>query len=403
MIAAIRSKLIGLLSIFFKITKPEFWKTTVSIKIREFFTKLLDVKPKDKTDYYHVFRWLISKKLAFAIVVFVGAASLYYIIMFSPARAFFGEGGNDSLHVYKYNSLPIRFYSGDCRVKARDGHIAYEGVVEKGVVTGAGKLYSKAGDLIYMGEFDANRYNGTGTLYADDGTVLYEGGFQDNLYNGSGKLYYESGSLHYAGMFNQGRMNGEGVLYNAVATPIFSGNFVMDEIAYPEFVGKSAAESAAMYTGSQMVYAAFDGEYVVSMPEISAIQAMTNAEEALEAEGKVSETYVTKDSIVLAGKEMSSITELNAYFGTADYAGYTYATIADAIAVNALGDSSPFGAVDITTESVFEDARTVTEFDNQFEIYIHAYKKDGNMYSFYTTGPADKKFALYSVGSSDEK
>jgi hypothetical protein len=254
-----------------------------------------------------------------------------------------------------------------------------------------------------MGEFDSNMYNGSGTLYAADGTVLYDGGFMDNLYSGQGNLYFESGSLHYAGMFDQGKMNGEGVLYNATATPIFAGNFVMDEIAYPEFVGKSAEESAGMYSGSRMVYAAFDGEYVIAMPEISAAVAMTNAQEALEAEGKVSEAYVTKDSIVLGGKEMSSINELNAYFGTADYAGYTYATIADAIAVNALGASSPFGAVDITTERVFDDARTVTEFDNQFEIYIHAYKKDGSMYSFYTTGPADNKFALYSVGSGDEK
>jgi hypothetical protein len=283
MFAAIRSKLIGFFAIFYKITKPEFWKTTISIKIREFFTKLLDVKPQNKNDYYHVFRWLISKKLAFTIMVFIGAASLYYIIMFSPVHSYFGEGGNDSLRVYKYNSLPIRFYSGDCRVKAKDGHIAYEGAVEKGVVTGAGKLYSVAGDLLYMGEFESNMYNGTGTLYADDGTVRYEGGFHDNLYSGIGNLYAGSGSLSYAGMFDQGKMNGEGVLYNASATPIFTGTFVMDEIAYPEFVGKTAEEAAGMYAGVQMVYAAQDGEYVIHMSEIGAILSLTNAEEALEA------------------------------------------------------------------------------------------------------------------------
>jgi hypothetical protein len=105
----------------------------------------------------------------------------------------------------------------------------------------------------------------------------------------------------------------------------------------------------------------------------------------------------------LGGKEMTSINELNAYFGTPDYTGYTFATLADAIAINTLTSASPFGAVELQTEHVFDDARNVTKFDSQFEIYIHAYKKDGNIYSFYTTGPADSKFALYSVSGSDEK
>jgi hypothetical protein len=204
-------------------------------------------------------------------------------------------------------------------------------------------------------------------------------------------------------MFDQGKMNGEGVLYNASATPIFTGTFVMDEIAYPEFVGKTAEEAAGMYAGSQMVYAAQSGEYVIQMSEIGAILSMTNAEETLEAKGKVSEAHVVKSNIFLGGNELTSISELNAYFGTADYAGYTVATLADVIAINTLAADSPFGTVELQTERVFDDARNVTQFDNAFEIYIHAYKKDGIIYSFYTTGPADGKFVLYSVSGSDEK
>ena len=61
-----------ILPIFNKIrlwTSLEFLRTRLINNVRIFFSKVLDVKPRHKKDYYSVFNWLISKRLAFAIVI----------------------------------------------------------------------------------------------------------------------------------------------------------------------------------------------------------------------------------------------------------------------------------------------------------------------------------------------
>ena len=68
-------------------TSPAFLRTQVFSKIREFFAKLLDIRPRDKRDYYPVFRWLVSKRLAFALVIAVGLVSLLYISAMLPDRS----------------------------------------------------------------------------------------------------------------------------------------------------------------------------------------------------------------------------------------------------------------------------------------------------------------------------
>ena len=52
------------------VTKVKMWtswnfiRTRVITKIRDFLTSLLDVKPRHKKDYYSVFGWLVSRRLA---------------------------------------------------------------------------------------------------------------------------------------------------------------------------------------------------------------------------------------------------------------------------------------------------------------------------------------------------
>jgi antitoxin component YwqK of YwqJK toxin-antitoxin module len=321
------------------LTSASWWRTQGLVRLRGFFIKLFDIRPRNEKDYYGMGRWLVSKRLAFAVVVAIGVASLYYILVFSPVAAV-GKASKASLPVFTYNSLPLRFYDGAVRIKARDGHIAYEGAIKRGVVTGSGQLFDKGGNTLYDGEFKNNMYNGIGILFFPGGGIRYEGNFQNNLMNGEGKLYAESGSLLYEGEFLKDMKNGQGKLYNAAATQIYEGNFVLDRIQYEEFAGKDVSETANMYLGEEDIYMS-DKEFVVFMKEIGAVCSVASADEDIEGESKITGITVLDDEIGMGDKTFDSISELSSYFGDTDYAGYTWAMLPDAVAVNALGADAP--------------------------------------------------------------
>jgi hypothetical protein len=357
---------------------------------------LLDIKPRDTSDYYSVLRWQISKRLAFALVVVIGVVSIYYVLVLSPIAITGKAAGNASLRVYKYNSLAIRFFSGSCRIEAKGDYIAYEGAVKKGTVTGNGRLFDKDGRVIYDGEFDKNMYNGTGKLYYPNDELKYTGEFTNNEMNGKGKLYSSSGAISYEGEFLKGKKNGEGVLYNASANEVYRGNFVLDEIQYEEFVGKTAEEAAKMYPGVQEVYSSED-EFTILMKEIGAVTNMTSGDSNLEGEGKISGITVLKDYFAKGGKSYKSIAAVTELLGRPDFTGYTYCMLSDAIAINALSDSQGIGPVSLSGVSLFDEVYNVEDYDKNVEIYIYAYKAGDILYTFYCGDPQDKKFLMYSV------
>jgi hypothetical protein len=377
-------------------TSPIWWKTKGLVALREFFAKLLNIKPRDTTDYYSVLRWQISKRLAFAMVIVIGVLSIYYVLVLSPIALTGGAVGNASLPVYKYNSLAVRFFSGSCRIEAKGDYVAYEGSVKKGEVTGSGRLFDRDGRTVYEGDFDKNRYNGVGQLYYPNGELKYTGEFSNNEMNGEGKLFATSGAVSYEGEFLNGKKNGKGVLFNASANEIYRGNFVLDEIAYEEFVGKTAEEAATMYPGIQEVYAA-EQEFTISMKEIGAVSKVTNGDDSLEGEGKISGITVLKDYFAKGGKSYKSITEVTTLFGRPDFAGYTYCMLSDAIAINALPDLKGIGPISLSGVSLFDEVYSVEDYDKNVEVYIYAYKAENILYTFYCGDPQDQEFFMYSV------
>ena len=60
------------------VTKIRLWtswtfiRTKITSAVRDFFLKVLNIKPKDKDDYYTIFGWMISKRLAYAIIIIIG-------------------------------------------------------------------------------------------------------------------------------------------------------------------------------------------------------------------------------------------------------------------------------------------------------------------------------------------
>jgi hypothetical protein len=377
-------------------TSPLWWRTQGFAALRTFFAKLFNVKPKNKKDYYTISRWMVSKKLAFAIIVALGILSVYYILILSPIAPRGNEAGTPALRIYNHNSIPLRFIKGDVRIRARSGYIAYEGAVENGQVRGQGRLFSSEGALIYEGGFDRNMYNGDGRLYFSSGELNYEGDFTDNLFHGSGKEYRLTGSLEYDGEFMRGIRHGQGQLYNSSGVRIYDGIFQMGNILFSELIGKTTAEIAGMYTGIQNVYFA-GSDYSVEMREIGAVYSVDAAQDNLEMDWIVNNIIVLGSTIYMGSENISEINKLTEFFGPPDYYGEAWINLSEAVAVNLIGNSNIIVPVEMQKTAIFDNVFDVNDYDRDFSVYIFAYMFDGLLYSFYTTSAGATNFFMYSV------
>lgn len=394
--SSIRAKFTSLWTKVRMWTSPIYWQSQVFTRIRLFFSRLFDVRPRHKKDYYGIFNWLVSKRLAFALVIILGILCAVYLYTALPKGFFTGTGS--TVRTYRYNAIPLKFYSGSVRILAADGHLAYEGQVSDAHCVGQGTLYNKEGGKVYEGAFADDMYNGEGTLYYPEGTVQYQGNFLNNLFQGQGSYYRPNGTVEYVGEHESGHRNGEGTLYNAAANPIFTGTFQMDEIVYSQFLDKSTSVVSQMYTGKTQVYSS-SNEYAVSMDEINAVYSANDGSNSLDGEWTVNSIYVLSDSLPVEGETLTTINQLSARFGQPDYYGVSWVNLPEAVAVNLLAQSDDMllGQVSLTTTSAFDGVYTVSSYDQDFQVYIYTYLQDGLLYTFYTTGSGSENFVMYSI------
>lgn len=379
-------------------TSPAFIRTKVLAKVRDFFTRLLDVRPRHKKDYYGMFRWLVSKRLAFAIVIVLGMAAIVYIALMVPARFAGKDAAAAAIPTYKYRSIPLKFHEGTVQILARDGHVAYVGDVAKGSAAGSGTLYDKAGDLVYEGDFQSSMYNGQGTLYYPGGALRYRGQFTDNLFNGVGNYYRLSGSLEYTGDYVAGVRTGLGKLFNSAGSPIFEGSFLNNNIVFSDFLGKPTTETAQLYTGQSTVYDS-GSEYCVSMPEIGAVYAVKDGSNTLENEWTVSSVYVLSSNIALDGQTFDTIAQLQSVFGEPIYFGTAWVDLPESVAINQLTQAQPelMLPVELMTEASFDNVFNVTSYDRNYQIYLYTFQRDGLLYSFYAPAAGQPGFFMYAL------
>lgn len=378
---------------------PSYLRTRVFNKIRDFFVKLFDVKPKDKNDYYTVGGWMISKKLAFAIVIIVGTISIVYLVFI---RAAFGAKSGDNIRTYKYTSMILRMQKGDVRIKAKDGHIAYEGAVAKGYAQGKGNLFNKAGTLIYEGNFSKSKFEGAGVSYYPTGTVHYNGKFHSNLYSDKGSLYRQNGNLEYEGEFLEGKKEGEGIYYDTSGNAVYSGTFAADEILYSELVGKETTEVAGAYTGKRTVYQS-DDSLVVYMKDIGALYEIPNDAENLDDSSVVESIYVLSDYIMIGDKKATNATALSVAMGSPIHQGDSVATLAESIGINILSNKKSVysGPVDIEQTKKKDDLISVDSYDNNYMVYLYSYESSGLIYTFLTNDEAGSSFDMYFITADD--
>ena len=399
LISSFRAKFTSLWTKIRLVFSPTYWRTKGITKLRQFFSALFDVRPRDKKDYYSVGVWLISKRLAFALVVALAVGGIYILYIMAPS---FGikKGAEVAISTYNYNSIPLKFKSDVVKIRAKDKHIAYIGNVDKGEAVGSGKLYNKDNNLVYEGEFDNNMFNGQGKFYYPDGLVCYNGTFVDNIYSGTGSLYRKNGSIEYTGGFSNGKKFGEGELYDSSGNKVFWGNFQEDQLLYNEFLGKTTSQAAKMYTGVTGIYKN-EKEYCVTMEDIGAVYKVKDGTNSLDSEWTINDIYVTDTALVLGNGVISTINGLTAYFGEPVYSGSTWVTLPEAVAINmdlSEKNNDDIGSVKIVSTEIFENVFDVERYDENYELYIYVYKMDGLLYTFYSENVGDNTFVMYSIG-----
>ncbi|MCR5503815.1 MAG: hypothetical protein K6F53_12490 [Lachnospiraceae bacterium] len=380
-------------------TSWNFIQARIITKIRSFFTSLFDVRPKHSKDYFTVFGWMISKRLAYSALILIGVVSAWYIT--SVRHVFSGLSGSGGIRTYKYNSVQLRFASDTVRILGKGGYLAYEGQVSKGYVNGEGTLYDKDSRVVYTGHFAKNRFEEKGTAYYPSGTTMYTGDFHDNLYDGNGKLFREDGSLLYDGGFTRGKRDGEGKLCGANGGVIYNGQFSNDEIVWSSFIGKTAAEAGDMYGGATRIYQDED-MYCVGMTDIGALYAGVTDAGSLDNSVTVETVYVLSDSFPLGESRSQKLSEIGKVMGNPIYEGNSGILLPEAVAVNILNETKPAlsGPVEMEKEELFSDVSTVYSYDDTYSVYLTSFQSNGLIYTFVSDMKNDA-FVFYSITKAE--
>ncbi len=400
LIQTIKSKMTGLVTKFKLYTSWAFIKTKIIIKIRDFFSNLLGVKPRDKNDYYTIGRWMLSKRLLYAAVIMLGVLSLWYI---TTETAVFKKFSEDGIRTYKYSSMRLRTAKGHVRITGKSGYLAYDGFVENGYANGEGVLYNPAGNIVYTGNFEQNDYEGFGTENYPSGSLHYTGNFHDCYYEGSGTLYRENGTKEYSGEFLGGKKNGPGTLFDVGENEIYSGSFSSDNIVYSELLGKTASEVNDCYKGHSSLFVASD-ETVVSMDSINALWRGISDEDALDDDIKVDSVYVLKNSFEYGNESVNTITALKEALGDPLYEGNSAVLLPEAVAINELNKTkSAFqGPVEMNATFAYSDVTEVESYDTDYVVYVYTFQRGEVFYSFVCKEKSDY-FEFYYVTSADDE
>ena len=377
-----------------------YLKTQVFNKIRSFFSSMLNVKPRNKNDYYPFLLWLVSKRLALAVVMVLGILGAYYIFCVNPPAAFLA--GEDGIRTYDYDALPLRFISGKVRIKAKSGYIAYEGEVEKGRAKGQGILYDSEQNIVYTGMFENSMYNGRGKLFYAGGQLRYEGEFTDNEYEGEGKLYRQNGTLEYDGVFLNGNKSGSGTLYDSGSNMIYNGTFSNDSILYSELLGKSTADVASIYMGERTAYYD-DTAFAAALKDIGVLY-QTEQKDTLKEESTVQKVFVWENSVPIGEKRYTRVTELEAYMGQPVYEGNTYITMPEAVCLEYLQQKgiTLLDTAGLEKKSLYDDVVQIEDYEKDYMLYLYTYEYEGLLYTFYCKSRYGE-FAMYSIERAETR
>lgn len=351
-------------------------------KIMQLFHKKIGVRPRNQEDYYALGKWMVSRRLLLWGILIFGMAGVLYMCIVNPIAAF--THSSDGLKTYSYRSVGLRFAKGNVRILGATGYLAYVGKVEKGRCNGEGTLYDANENLVYMGNFENSRFQGEGQEYYPGGQLKYKGTFANNVYQGTGISYRSNGSKEYEGSFSNGKKDGTGVLYDEGNNTVYTGNFSMDHLLYSDFLGKTTAQIASVYTGSRRIYTD-DETFCVLLEDIGAMYYGENDSDAVDDETKIGGIYVKSSDMYVDGEVFSNAKDLREHFGTPSYEGNSAVLMPEAVLINQLNEESSekvlFGKVDMELERTFKDVMTVKTYDDSYLLYLYSYTADNLVYT----------------------
>ncbi len=385
---------------FRRLSSPAYILQMIIVRFRIMVTRMLDVKPKHKKDYYTFFGWMVSRRLTHLILFVVGVGCLIYIVNVQPLKeAATDASTGNSYSSYRYSSIPLRFLDKNVNIKAKDGYIAYTGAVKKGYASGQGTLYRADGSKVYEGNFEKSKYSGQGTLYYPSEQIEYSGEFSNNLYEGTGTLYRENGAKVYEGSFSKGLKEGEGILYNATDDQVFAGSFHLDQIIYSQLLNKSADEIGQLYTGRQLIYAnSDDTENAVILSDIDVIYLSEDNSNSMDEAMTSDLLCIGSDSFKYGGQEYTTTEELTEVLGQPIYEGNSYLTMTEAVAIDWLqnrGRDIEFNT-GLVTATELDELYTVNSYNEDASLYLHTYEIGEQTYTFLSLGKTGS-FFMYEI------
>lgn len=334
------------------------------------------LKPRDAKDYYRAGRILVSKRLAYVLTALL---LIFGIICLLGSWPVYFAGGGQGYSVFSEDSFPLKFYKGKARILDREGKLLYIGAVKKGAA------------------------DGEGASYRSDGSLRYRGHFRGGVYEGDGTLYRENGAAEYRGSFHDGKREGMGTLCDERGQPVYEGEFLEDELLYEKLVGTDTKEISGAYEGEQCIYQGASS-VCVFLPDIQAVYAAGQRKKSVEDGWKAEGVYVLKKVFAAGGKNISDIEELKEYFGGAVYEGDTILRFEDVTAMSLLEEELSelyTETADVDTAGEYEDARTVTDYPRDLELYVRSYEKDGFLYTFFCSS-REGTFGFYLIEEGDE-
>ena len=107
-----------------------------------------------------------------------------------------------------------------------------------------------------------------------------------------------------------------------------------------------------------------------------------------------------KDSFNTAEGPVKTFSSLAEYLGQPIYVGVSYATLPEILTVKKLNAATEGivlnGPADIDMVSVYTEYTEVSDYDDEYEVYLHTYHKDGLLYTFVTMQGLDT-FSFYYI------
>lgn len=325
---------------------------------------IFSFSPHSESEYFRLGRLKVGRRLVLLVILLLGMFSLLYIVI--SGASWSREPGN--IRTYKYNSFLLPYISGQVKIKALEGYVAYEGDVEGGVVSGFGLLYNDRGQTIYEGEFRENEFCGEGKLYDDEGFLKYKGEFKHNRFEGQGELYNERGER------------------------IFTGNFAEGNILYASFLGKTTGEINEMYSGGRELYYN-DKIFAVRMNNLSVCYTADSPENNLEGKTVVEKVFVVGGTYGDEREESVKTEEIQEILGEPVYEGSLRIDEAEAVA---LGYTQNF-----ELQEILNDVYEIRAFDKNAFLYIYDFRHNNLDYTFYFR-EKNTGFLMYSIAEIKE-